>query len=405
MAKVSREQPNTTVFPAYTKNFLVILCLSGIASSLSTIFVNVYLYKISLTIFEVVLFNFFSYLIWAPAFVVSGMISKKIERKFSLIIGSIFQLVFYFRVLHLGTESVNHVIELATLFGIGSGFFWLSVNTLTVDYTTKQNRKWFNSVNGICTSLTQMIGPLLGGWIVEFLPSLIGYQIIFSFSLFFFAIAIALAFFLPNFGEKSCFQWKSVVKIHIDKEWRYLAYSFTCLAFRDGVISFVISLWVFIVTGSERVLGNFAFMTTALSIVTYYMIGKFSNEKQKWPLIILGNVLLSLSFVVLSFDVNLFSLIVYGLVSAICIPMFTVPFDTLSLNSVSKFDQQGRLRIEMVVAREMALSVGRIVSVGALAFIYGFSAHPAKIIPWFLILLIIVGSMCIVFLKRYKYTL
>ncbi|WP_100401352.1 MFS transporter [Bacillus sp. FJAT-42315] len=406
METIGMEQKNpATYLPKSTKVFLLILCLSGIATSLSTIFINVFLYKVSLDIYNVALFNFLTYLVWAPAFLLAGVLSKKIERKFSIIIGSVFKLLFYLWIVTLGEDAANHVAGLAILFGIGSGFYWLSVNTLTVDYTNDRNRDWFNSINGIFASVSQMVGPFIAGWIIELLPGFIGYKMIFGVSVFFFSIAMLFTFFLPNIGKQNTFQWKSIKKIHKDKEWRYLAYIFMCLAFRDGVISFVISLWVYVVTTSEGLLGNFALMTTTLSIITYYLIGRYSKKEQKWKLILWGNALLSLSILVLVIEVNFVTLLIYGIASGICIPMFTVPFNTLSLNSISKFDQKGNLRIEMVVSREMALSVGRITSVGCLALIYATSQNPDEIIPWFLTFLTIVGSSCIIFLRQYKHTL
>ncbi|PFJ16904.1 hypothetical protein COD67_05180 [Bacillus cereus] len=402
---IVRQNKAAMHLPKSTKTFLLILCLSGIATSLSTVFINVFLYKVSLNIYDVALFNFLTYLVWAPAFLLAGILSKKIERKFSIIIGSVFKLLFYLWIVTLGENAANHVTELAILFGIGSGFYWLSINTLTIDYTNDQNRDWFNSINGAFTSISQMVGPLLAGWIVELLPGFIGYKMIFGIAVFFFSLAMLFTFFLPNKGEQSSFQWKAIKKIHEAKEWRHLAYVFMCLAFRDGVISFVISLWVYVVTKSEGLLGNFAFMTTTLSIITYYLIGRYSKKEQKWKLIIWGNALLSLSILGLVFEVNFVTLLIYGIASGICIPMFTVPFNTLALNSIAKFDQKGKLRIEMVVSREMALSVGRITSVGCLAVIYALSKNPAEVIPWFLTVLTIIGSLCILFLSQYKHTL
>jgi YQGE family putative transporter len=103
--------------------------------------------------------------------------------------------------------------------------------------------------------------------------------------------------------------------------------------------------------------------------------------------------------------VNYITLLVYGLVSAICTPLFQIPFNTLSLNSISKFDGNGKLRIEMVVSRELALSAGRIPSVGCVMLIYFLSKNPAEVIPYFLAFIILIGLTSIYFLREYKYTL
>lgn len=393
------------MLPNSTRTFLIILCLNGIATSLSNIFVNIFLFKVSQNLYEVALFNFVSYVAWMPTFLFAGVLSKKIERKVSLIIGSILQLVFYLCIIALGIASVHMVVPLGLIFGIGSGFYWLSVNVLTVDYTNDKNRDWFNALNGIFHSISQMIGPLAAGWIVVMFPGVLGYKTIFSISFLFFLASMLLTFFLPNIKEKSSFDYKSMFCMYGNKEWRYMAYIFSSLAFRDGVLSFIIWIWVYMVTKSEGQLGNYAFITTAFSVITFYIIGRFGKQEQKWSFIVWASVLLSSSIFLLVYNVNYITLLVYGLTSAICTPLFQIPFNTLSLNSISKFDENGKLRIEMVVSRELALSVGRIPSVGCVMLIYFLSANPVSVIPYFMTLLILIGLSSIYFLKEYKHSL
>lgn len=396
---------NTNLLLNSTRTFLTILCLNGIASSLSNMFVNIFLFKVSQNLYEVAMFNFVSYVVWMPTFLFAGILSKKIDRKLCLIIGTILQLVFYLFIIVLGKTSVHMVIPMGLIFGLGSGFYWLSVNVLTVDYTNDSNRDWFNALNGIFHSISQMIGPLTAGWIVVMFPGFTGYKTIFALSFFFFLASMILTFFLPNKKEKILFDYKSMVGMYRNKEWRNIAYVFTCLAFRDGVLSFIIWIWVYMVTKSEGLLGNYAFVTTAFSVITFYIIGRFGRQEQKWGFIVWGSVLLSLSILTLVYQVNYITLLVYGLASAICTPFFQIPFNTLSLNSISKFDGNGKLRIEMVVSRELALSVGRIPSVGCVMLIYVLSKNPEEVIPYFLAFIILIGLTSIYFLREYKYTL
>lgn len=400
---LSKIKPANTYFLSNsTRTFLTILCLNSIANSLSNMFVNIFLFKVSQNLYDVALFNFVSYIVWMPTFLFAGILSKKIDRKLSLIIGTILQLIFFLCIIYFGKTSVHMVIPLGLIFGIGSGFYWLSVNVLTVDYTNDSNRDWFNALNGIFHSISQMIGPLTAGWIVVMFPGLMGYKTIFSISFLFFLASMILTFFLSNKEEKSSFDYKSMVGMYRNKEWRNIAYVFASLAFRDGVLSFIIWIWVYMVTKSEGLLGNYAFVTTVFSIITFYVIGRFGRQEQKWSFIVWGSVLLSLSILTLVFQVNYITLLVYGLVSAICVPLFGIPFNTLSLNSISKFDRNGKLRIEMVVSRELALSVGRIPGVGCVMLIYYLSKNPAGAIPYFMALLILVGLTSIYFLRDYK---
>ncbi|WP_062051648.1 hypothetical protein [Bacillus sp. JCM 19034] len=70
-------QTKTVALTRVTKVLLAIICLNGLANSLSNVFVNVFLFRLSNNIYEVALFNFISYLVWLPAFVFAGWLCKK----------------------------------------------------------------------------------------------------------------------------------------------------------------------------------------------------------------------------------------------------------------------------------------------------------------------------------------
>jgi YQGE family putative transporter len=189
-------------------------------------------------------------------------------------------------------------------------------------------------------------------------------------------------------------------EVHREKDWRQLTYAFSSNAFRNGVISFAITVWVYMETKNEGMLGNFSFLTTLLSLCTFYWMGRFGKEKYRWPYMYIGNILFSLGLLLLVFQVDWTTLLLYGIISALCNPLFDVPFHTLALNTISHYDQSGRLRIELVIAREIALSIGRIGSVAALYLIY--SENAVEWLPTFLLLLIIVGLLPHWFLHNLK---
>jgi YQGE family putative transporter len=398
----SARKEKSISLPKPTKIFLSIVCLNGIANSLSSIFINVYLYKLSQNFFEVALFHFISYLVWAPSFIFAGWLSKKTDRKHGLIIGSVLQLLFYLVLLLLGDAANHYIILLGVIFGVGSGFYWLSANTLEVELTNKSNRDWFNGINGIFGAFSQMIGPAISGWIITMQQGFQGYQLIYTITVIIFLISIGFTLLLPKRVEKGYFKWNMFWQANKDKEWRNLSHVYSSLAFRDGVLSFAIWIWVYMVTGSEGALGNYAFFTTAISVIAFYLTGKFIREKNRRVFILIGTMGISLAVLGLVVDVNLLTLVIYGIAAGICIPLFEVPFNTLSLNTIAKFDNHGKQRTEMVVSREMALSIGRIPSVGGLAVIYTIDQHQSIWVALYLFLVILVGLLSLYFLRSYR---
>ncbi|MGD7054203.1 MFS transporter [Sutcliffiella horikoshii] len=400
MEQIAALEINRPTLSRRTKILLVISCLNTLANSLSNVFVNVFLFKVTEQFDKVVLFNLVMYLSWLPAFVLAGWISKKVSKRNGLIIGGLFQLLFYLFILYLKESDTSSIIMLGILFGIGSGFYWMAVNTLSIDYTSEQNRDWFNGVNGVFNSFSQMLGPLAASWVIITYTNLNGYYLVFSLAAIIFLFTFILSLLLPKHKQNAPFYWKEMISVHKYKEWRALTYAFTANAFRAGVLSFAIILWVFMLTEKESIIGGFSFITTVLSVFTYYFIGKYSTGQIRMRLMIIGNLFLSLSLFGLVLEVNWTTLLVYGIISGICLPLFELPFHTLALNNISTYDLKGKIRIELVVVREVALSIGRTFSVFLLFLLYFYFEDNVWMLRAFLIIIIAIGLLPHYFLKQ-----
>lgn len=383
------------------KALLSVNGLNALGNSLSNIFINVYWYKLTNDMSQTLLFNLASYLVWLPAFVLAGYLSKRTNRTIPLWIGSGVQMLFYVSVLLLGSDSPQYLLILGLVYGIGQGFYWLAINVLSVDVTEAGNRNWFNGINGALGALTGMVGPLIAGMLVESLPALAGYAMVFLASLLCFALSLSSALLLPRQKMQSPFEWSDMFGVLRHREWRSLSYAFVGIAFRDGVLTIAIWLWIFIATGSENATGQFAFATTLLSIASFYCIGRYGREHSRWSYLVVGSLFMGISVLSITFHLSTWTLAIYGVLSAAARPLFDTPFNTLTFNAVGRYDDGGRIRIELVVWREMILSLGRISSVGALYWIYRMGSEGLEIkLTWFLIIVIIVGLLPLHFIRK-----
>lgn len=384
------------------KTLLLVNALNALGNALSNIFINVYWYKLTNEMSQTLLFNLASYLVWLPAFMLAGWMSKRVNRTKPLWIGSMVQMLFYVAVLLLGSKSPQYLLPLGLMYGIGQGFYWTSMNVLSVDVTEAGNRNWFNGINGAAGALTGMAGPLIAGALVESLPAMAGYAAVFLASLLCFALSLGAALLLPKqSAAASVFEWRSLLGVLHHREWRYLSCAFAGVAFRDGVLAIAIWLWVFLATGSENATGRFAFATTLLSVASFYLIGRFGRERYRWRYLVLGAMLMGVSLLGITVHLAAWTLALYGVISAVARPFFDTPFNTLTFNAVSRWDQGGRLRIELMVWREMALSVGRITGIALLYKIYRRGAEGLEAsLSWFLVAVIAVGLLPLIFIRR-----
>lgn len=374
------------------KTLLSVNGLNGLGMNLSSLFINVFWYKLTQDMSITLLFTLVSYVAWLPAFALAGWFSKRFSRKSAIVIGTITQLAFYGVVLFYGEQSAQWIPELGVLYGVGAGFYWLGINVLTVKLTSPSNRDWFNGANGMIGSITGMLGPLLAGWTVSAAPDRIGYPLVFGAAFLCFLLSMLASFQLPDETSRKPFQVRSMLGILRQAEWRRLTFAFAALAFREGVLAAAIGLWVFISTQSEGTTGQFAFLTTMLSVVSFYVVGRFAREHHYRGLLALGTTLFSLSMVGISIHMNKSTLLLYGVMDAISRPIFDTPFNTLAYNYVSRFDLGGKISTELVVWREFALSVGRISSVGILVMLYKWT-DPDLTLDLFLGVIFLVGLL------------
>ncbi|NOU98353.1 hypothetical protein GC093_34805 [Paenibacillus sp. LMG 31456] len=368
------------------------------ASALSGIFVNVYLFKVSENLLQVLSFHLASFCAWVPAFIGAAWLGKKAGRTIGLLLGNGGFLCFYLCILVLGQVSAAYSIPLGILFGVSSGLYWMSVNTLVVDFTSKTNRDWFNGVNGMISSLTQLVGPLIAGWLIVGLQSGLGYGIIFTLSVILYGFSILFGLKLPIVKDSSPFSWPALLSVHKHRSWRAMSYSFAALHFRDDVLAFVLWLLMYTVTRSEGVMGNFAFLLTLCSVIFYYRMGRSIGSQAKYRIMVIGTTGFSASLMLLWWNISPYTLTAYTILAGICVPLFQVPFNTTLMNSIESFDDGGKYRMELIVAREIAISIGRIVSAAGMVIVLSAGVSPEAALKGYIPFLVIVGMLPLVWL-------
>lgn len=397
--KAGQQDRNRTL-PRPARLLLSINALNALGTALSSIFISVYWYKLTQDMSQTLLFNLVTYLVWLPGFAAAGWLSKRASRTRALWIGSALQVLFYVLVLVLGTNSSEWLILLGIINGLGQGFYWLSINVLSVDVTRPENRDWFNGVNGIMGSAAGMLGPLAAGTLVEAMPQLAGYTTVFLISFMCFLLSLVSALLLPQDNLPDRFDWRGMLAALKLPDWRMLSYAFVGTAFRDGALSVAVWLWVFIATGSAGSTGRFAFFTTLLSVAGYFVVGRLGQDRHRRVFMMAGTVLISCSMFGITY-LTAVSLVLYGFVSAASRPFFDAPFSTLTYNTIGRLDQSGRLRIELVVWREAALSLGRISSVAFLYGIYRWGGPKLDMrLNFFLLLLALMGLLPLLLLLQ-----
>lgn len=387
----------------FTKDLSLLLIIGGLYSlsvALSNTFVNIYLWKQTGEYSDLALYNLSIVVLQPLTFILAGRWAKKIDRVIVLRIGVTLLSLFYTMVLITGKNASTFLLLLGSLLGVGYGFYWLAYNVLTFEITEPETRDFFNGFLGILSSTGGMIGPIAAGFIITRFEKFTGYTIVFGLSLALFALAVFLSFSIKPRPAKGKYCFKRILAERKQNEnWRLITNANFCQGLREGTFLFVVSVLVYISTGSEMALGTFGLINSGISFIAYYAASRLIKKGDRKKAILIGGILLYLSVLLLVWDVNYVKLLFYGGIIAIAYPILLVPYMSTTYDVIGSGWKAAEMRIEYIVVREVFINVGRIVSI--LAFLAAVTFFNEKqSIPILLLFLGAGHSLIYFFIRR-----
>ncbi|GFN30911.1 MFS transporter [Paenibacillus xylaniclasticus] len=365
--------------------------LYAAASALSGTFIPVYLWKAKESFASIGWFCLSQYVVSGLLFWLAGKWVKEHNKMITLRLGIVLAGCFYFTVLMVGPSAYRYVVPIGILDGIALGLFWLSYNIVYFEVTEPDNRDRYNGIVGLLGSASGIVAPWLSGFIITSFKNEVGYRIIFTASLVVLAVAVACSFGLRNRETGGRYDWMHTVKqLRMrGNPWRRFAFAISMQGIRDGVFMFLVGLTVYMATRNESKLGNYALITSAVALFSFWFIGRTMRATRRSGAMLAGVLLLSAVIIPLFWGINYTMLIVFGIGTSLFIPLYMIPMTSTVFDFIGKTEQSVRQREEFIVLRELALTLGRAIGMTAYLIVLSQTRTPSAI-TW---LLFIVGSM------------
>lgn len=386
-----------------TKDLSLLLIIGGLYSlsvSLSNTFVNIYLWKQTGEYSDLALYNLSIVILQPLTFILAGRWAKKIDRVKVLRIGVSFLAIFYLMVLITGKNASTYLLLLGSLLGVGYGFYWLAYNVLTFEITEPETRDFFNGFLGILSSTGGMIGPIAAGIIITRFEKFTGYSIVFGISLSLFALAVFLSFSLKPRPANGKYDFRRILEERKkNQNWRLITNANFFQGLREGTFLFIISVLVYISTGSELALGTFGLINSGISFIAYYAASRLIKKNKRKKAILIGGIILYIAVLIIVWDVNYVKLLIYAAMIAVAYPILLVPYMSTTYDVIGSAWKAAEMRIEYIVVREIYINLGRIVSIlSFLAAVTWFNEKQS--IPILLLFLGAGHSLIYLFVRR-----
>jgi len=141
--------------------------------------------------------------------------------------------------------------------------------------------------------------------------------------------------------------------------WHRLLVAYGLMGMRDGVFGFAVNLLVYLATGGERSVGNFAFITAAVGMAAYWLAGRLMTPATRNRLFPAGALLMGLSTGLVGLGASYPVMLAYGLLSALAMPFWQTAYVATAFDVIKQASGDRDLRVEMIAAREIPLNLGR----------------------------------------------
>ena len=172
------------------------------ASALSGIFMSIYLWKIIDSWVVNGVYNGMLFLFVFIGFWSGGWLAKKTNHLISFRVGIGLMVVFFLVLINTQTLVAEYPGWFGMVHGLAIGFYWIAMLVLGYEMTTEETRVQYVGIQSSVLSLAGLLGPFLAGQIIDWLPGLEGYVVIFAISFLFYASIMIGSFFLKSHQTK-----------------------------------------------------------------------------------------------------------------------------------------------------------------------------------------------------------
>ncbi|MGG4035600.1 MFS transporter [Paenibacillus cisolokensis] len=373
LGEIAHSRERSSGRPAGTLDAQAVLLLAvqgffGAAGAVSGTFVPVFLWKTSQSYALLGWYTLTQYVTSGLTFWLAGKWIKEHNKMNGLRLGVALSGGFYLAVLMLGEQAKAYMIALGVLNGVAAGLFWLAYNVVYFEITEPDNRDKFNGWAGFLGSAAGILAPWISGIVITSRQGLGGYRIIFTISLIIYGAAVILSFWLRKrkFGER--YDWLHTIRQLKERgnPWRRVAPAIALQGVREGVFMFLVGLMVYVVTRSEKMVGNFSLITSLVALGAFWVTGKLLSVQNRKLIMLIGVIMISAVITVLFFGFNYTALLVFGIGTSLFMPLYTIPMTSTVFDLIGRTEESARQRVEFIVMRELMLTAGR--SVGLLAY-------------------------------------
>jgi MFS transporter, YQGE family, putative transporter len=379
---------------------LVIHSCFQFGASMSGVFLNLYLWRLTHSLYINSVYSIFSWLIAPLALIIGGWLAKKKDRMYTYRMGLLLFVLFYLAVILAQEKIVDYYMFFALFNGTAGCFYWLGYITLMYDVSDNNNRIRFLAINMIMFTGAGLIGPALAGFIISRSVGLEGYIIIFTISFFMFLIAGIGSLRIKALPAQRRAYYLKYTWLLMRKNpgWFRSLCSFMFFGMLQGSMLFLPNIMLYQVLSKEEWVGYLGVLFSAIMMACGYFISRFAKDSNRFQYFMYSAVGFTLGAVLLLWSINLWTVIGFMVIYSLFSPLQGNTLTSTYFGFIGNLQPKGQFRVESVVVREIFVNAGRVISVGFLIMVAG--NLQGSILPWMLVIFSVIQFSLAVLLRK-----
>lgn len=357
--------PELNLSPKLPYMYVIYLCYYCIVGLCST-FINFLILKVNGKMEAVIVYNLFIQLSRPFFFALAGYIIKKHSKVLVLRMGVSSYMLFLLIALVSGKSLAAYSWLMGLIVGFAHGCFFISYNTLIMEYTEDYNRRYACSITAVITYFSTLMTPLMSSLIVyKYTKENKGYAIVFTIALIINIISSITSFKIKKDVSEESYNIREVFDSVIKSKDTKLVFAAEFVrGIRDGVIIFLTNQLVYILTKNELLVGILSVVYFVIT-VTFSRIMRKINRENKWYFLSAGIVLINIAGFIVYFNLNIYTAVVFGLLGCFSTPIIN-SITTIAFNHISQNGNFDNGRVEGLVLREFVLAAGKVLGISML---------------------------------------
>jgi YQGE family putative transporter len=354
-------------------------------NSLSLIFINLYLWRLTESLFVNGLFNLTAILAQAVATILIGKIAKQKGHLAIYRYGIFLTAFFYLCIIVTQENMVHYFIWFALLRGVSQAAYWLSYFTLAHEVSSNSNRHRYLGWNQMLMGLANLVGPAAAGVVISISTELTGYLSVFSVAFLMFLIATIGSFRIKKIESHHKEYYMKYLWLMIKKQKNFgkSLIGWFVIGFPQGILMYIPPILLFTIFPDESFIGYMNVLFLSLSILASYVISRIANLESTKLYLFIAAIGMVFSSVFLLWEIAIWTVVLFMSINSLFKPLQANTYAVYYFTWLDRIPLKENFRVESVVLREAIINFGR--GLGIIIFMIFSSDINPETIPWILV--------------------